>query len=1016
MALFNYTIKNDYFPEKMKETTLLHIYKKGSRTELSNWRGIMLTNFLANAPLSWLNINLTPYMRKKGMIPDTQVACQEGIQQRDVISYLSNIKSWAERNKKTVYMLKRDQMKGFDFLSPQGFYDAITAYGLPSQIITLNKAALENNRCHPKTAFGLAASFVTSGLTRQGGSISPMKCVLTSGMLHRWVSDETMNLPGRLDIRTKLALSTEWHTPLDDTRVRPFMVEAMDDSIVMGETIPFMTKSTALLETGQFTYGSVTKFAKTHCYVVGWISNPEIPTHIEFESISPDDPTDPFRLSTHMIPVEKNNAEFLNAQMDDPGARRETIEEVIANFTYPSLHRRLPITIIRKVTNQMLVTKIRPLLALQPVTDEDAIDLDHKVAKRIHKMLGFPYQANSLLLYLPVEKGGFGFPCLRKINATCTIEGIRRDLNHSIRVFRDMALITLGDWMCSINNCTCPITGDPTLKRTSSRTPIPAAWRTAAKLLPMMDLSILQTNQSHWFTGDVSITHYLRRAKALHPGTAIEAGGTISWMLKRKGITRTNQMSKWTLTTGGIETFENEKTSITVTLSAQAEAGVTKFVNMINDIGLRKMTNGPAQLIIEPETRREWRKQWVKAMSILHENKTNTVENSEEGMIVWATDGSMKSAASSLGEKRVVTSAIIGPKTLTTRDEDQSQWVIHGEVRAIAMALEMISADPMRPRTVIYTDHLNAKRTLDDLKSSPEDYNEKLRNKPARSLYKWAWKNLKDLPNVELRYTPGHQETESLPARANKMADRMAEEAHASKEACPAIIPTEEMDEYTVHSPRLGWIESNIQEVIEYELNCRAQRELEKKPRLATWMYDQRNHPTYPYTRAVSAYSAAVQLYARSGQLPVRDVVSERSKKIDPFCIYGCTERETVHHVMAECPKFQRWRQEAAEKLKQKTKKIETGDEWPESLGTKYSQAAEEYFEDSPIWPRKETQYYLGHVPRITRTNEGHNSRKIIKGVKTMHDEFHYSGIRLASRIFGSRSRHLAILASREKP
>ena len=99
-------IKNSHIPECLKNTTLLHIHKKGSTSDLTNYRGIMLTNFLVNAPLSWLNIKLTPYAKKMHVIPETQVACQSGIQQRDLTSYLAMISAWAKRSHETVYLLK----------------------------------------------------------------------------------------------------------------------------------------------------------------------------------------------------------------------------------------------------------------------------------------------------------------------------------------------------------------------------------------------------------------------------------------------------------------------------------------------------------------------------------------------------------------------------------------------------------------------------------------------------------------------------------------------------------------------------------------------------------------------------------------------------------------------------------------------------------------------------------------------------------------------------------------------
>lgn len=136
------------------------------------------------------------------------------------------------------------------------------------------------------------------------------------------------------------------------------------------------------------------------------------------------------------------------------------------------------------------------------------------------------------------------------------------------------------------------------------------------------------------------------------------------------------------------------------------------------------------------------------------------------------------------------------------------------------------------------------------------------------------------------------------------------------------------MDEFTFYSERLGWVESSIQETIEDEWNKERGREMEKKPRMAISIYDGIPHPTYPYTKAISAFSATVQLYARSGQLPVKAIVAERSGDSDGNCTYGCPRTESIHHLMVECPAFEEWRRKTEERsieLAQETEKRARG-------------------------------------------------------------------------------------------
>lgn len=84
-------------------------------------------------------------------------------------------------------------MKGFDYLAPQGFYDAIDAYGFPSSIIELDKAAQSNTTVHVRTARGVTGPITVDGLTRQGEPLSPLKSTMTTSLGHRYLDDLAMN-------------------------------------------------------------------------------------------------------------------------------------------------------------------------------------------------------------------------------------------------------------------------------------------------------------------------------------------------------------------------------------------------------------------------------------------------------------------------------------------------------------------------------------------------------------------------------------------------------------------------------------------------------------------------------------------------------------------------------------------------------------------------------------------------------------------------------------------------------
>jgi len=132
-----------------------------------------------------------------------------------------------------VYVLHRDQRKGFDMLEPAGFYDAIRAYGLPQAIIDLDYSSQEDVPYRIKTAYGFTTDpFTVNGVTKQGGSLSPLKCTLTTSLCNRWIADRKIEFPGSISISSHSARICRPHTPLDRIQLDLSMIEAMDDSLI----------------------------------------------------------------------------------------------------------------------------------------------------------------------------------------------------------------------------------------------------------------------------------------------------------------------------------------------------------------------------------------------------------------------------------------------------------------------------------------------------------------------------------------------------------------------------------------------------------------------------------------------------------------------------------------------------------------------------------------------------------------------------------------------------------------
>ena len=78
------------------------------------------------------------------------------------------------------------------------------------------------------------------------------------------------------------------------------------------------------------------------------------------------------------------------------------------------------------------------------------------------------------------------------------------------------------------------------------------------------------------------------------------------------------------------------------------------------------------------------------------------------------------------------------------------------------------------------------------------------------------------------------------------------------------------------------------------------------------------NQPlSYVYHKVTSAYTAAVQLYARSGLLTTAVKVEERQANGKRgYCRLGCPEVEDEHHIFVRCPVFEEWRETTGKHLR----------------------------------------------------------------------------------------------------
>ncbi|KAF5368760.1 hypothetical protein D9615_010404 [Tricholomella constricta] len=1022
LRLTNYTISNSHFPSSVKDTNSSTIHKRGPPLHLSNYRGIACNNFLLNLPFAWLNTLLGPYVVRHGIIPKCQIATQPGVQGRDLISFVAQIQKHADRTRTPLYILQRDQKKGFDMLQPDGFYDAVLAYGLPRAIIDLDKSSQQQVPYRVKTAYGFTEPFIVDGVTKQGGSLSPLKCTLTTSLGSRWLSDLQHNQPGELHIRSiNHGRHGVPHVPSEASELRVSMIEAMDDSLLLYSSIPLLLSMARDADRFQATYGWETEWRKSAFYAYNspFYPNSSPNPTISIPSVDFANPSSPTTFMND-VRVVTSHTVFLRMPIDRPDLHFQHIHDLISDFTFPLLYRRLPLTALRRLIAQCLISKVRPLLAFQPLPADLAGRLDRLIAHKVHEYLGFPFQFNSLFLFTPLSLRGFDFPSIVLLNSALAAAGLQRDLNHHISPFRQMAHVTLSDWTCQFNGCVSPLAVAYPLRHPAphfASKQVPVAWVIARTVLANLQISILPTDLSHILDGSVHILHLYNLCRAQPSYNLPQDFIPIRTFANfaRQGFTLLRDFGQW-----------SHHPSLLIPLAFQPHQQFSHTNPCLRrdwvlfDTWLRCLANflpdlsSPDPLLLLP---RPTRQNLSENLLVEHLHRAPTLLNHQAPDTLYASDASMVSVPFT---SRHTTSSVIfavvansSVLTLSLSNFRNSASILAGEAYGIAaayvLALHQHTSRPPSQNITIFTDHLASVKTITSvLHSQPHT----LLRKPSRSLYRWA-ANLHarflqlDTP-IDLHHVKAHTASSSVPAQLNRLADHAATSAQKSLIPIPpAPLPTFYMDQFSVFSPYDGWIETDLSRHIQRILAISLSSINPLLNHYSSLLYDRRAPPDFPYTRSTSSFSAVVQLYLRAHQLDTASRLSARLRSSEqPYCRFGCTSLEGARHIFVRCPRFAPLRDEANKTIVSATPTLLDAFGVPAQYQTCTLEHACTISHDSQSWPTGYAMYYYGVLPDIDDITRDLNhaslpSLKVERLRLRIAATWHTALIRLAGRIWG---------------
>ncbi|KAK7038135.1 hypothetical protein R3P38DRAFT_2696655 [Favolaschia claudopus] len=553
---------------------------------------------------------------------------------------------------------------------------------------------------------------------------------------------------------------------------------------------------------------------------------------------------------------------------------------------------------------------------------------------------------------------------------------------------------------------------------------LPWAWILAQQVLEQTGLRIRWTDQSHILRGDVAIEHLIRSSSDPPEGLPRVANN-----LSRAGLNFLRQFGAWQ--TDSVQNVWRFSVSPDITpklpLFSAASRDWPAFRGWLTSMSITSVIMGDWSLALPRENRRAFAEQVLKAMIDASTVPVDPLLNASSQTLM-ASDGSCTPGMPKLHERRSTTFSTVGNRhaavfSIGGRNTGILQAEVYGLVAATLQASRNTSNS-----IPIYTDHLNSSRLISDAFSNPPSTHA-WATKPARSLYRWLLEMLTAInppSRPTIIYTQAHTTSESLEARANAVADALASQSH-SKPIRPASVPdpTFHMDEYTFFTKEDGYIESNISS---YLSHFRARASVEGQTTLPfRSLYDQHAPPDHPYTRAPSAYSAVIQLYARSQQLPTAFSQFRRSFNTLPWCRTGCKQLETPHHIFVECPSFEAIRINHKSAIVGHTRTLLDSSEGivDDSSKTGLITLAENLLHDHEVWPTGQSQYFLGMIPSVNSTlpdfttGTPHKTVARTRVMTRLANTWHTEVIRVASRIWGELQRRCnhqrTILMRKEK-
>lgn len=174
LSLVNRIIVEGYFPEELKSSVVIPVYKKGLENDIENYRQISLLSVISKIIEKIICNRIGDYLEKNNILTDSQHGFRSGRSVETAsINLFDYIYSEVDRGKYTVAILF-DLSKAFDSVNKQVLFNKLENIGIRGNILELIKSFMDNRTLTVKVNESFSTTQAVTLGVPQGSILGPL--------------------------------------------------------------------------------------------------------------------------------------------------------------------------------------------------------------------------------------------------------------------------------------------------------------------------------------------------------------------------------------------------------------------------------------------------------------------------------------------------------------------------------------------------------------------------------------------------------------------------------------------------------------------------------------------------------------------------------------------------------------------------------------------------------------------------------------------------------------------------